>query len=107
MKDELRSLSLAVILSFIAIYTVNYFFNPQTVDVSKQVLEVEQASEELNKTAKTLTDWWSFGATVFAGVLTAIVTYGAVWYTNKKTIEFKNSLLKKSHILQTSSIFSF
>ena len=54
MKDELRSLSLAVILSFIAIYTVNYFFNPQTVDVSKQVLEVEQASEELNKTANNL-----------------------------------------------------
>ena len=54
MKDELRSLSLAVILSFIAIYTVNYFFNPQTVDVSKQVLEVEQASEELNKTANSL-----------------------------------------------------
>ncbi len=54
MKDELRSLSLAVILSFIAIYTVNYFFNPQTVDVSKQVLEVEQASEELNQTANNL-----------------------------------------------------
>lgn len=54
MKEELRSLSLAVILSFIAIYTVNYFFNPQTVDVSKQVLEVEQASEELNKTANSL-----------------------------------------------------
>ena len=54
MKDELRSLSLAVILSFIAIYTVNYFFNPQTDNISKQVLEVEQANEELNKTSNTI-----------------------------------------------------
>lgn len=31
MKDELKSLSLAVILSFIAIYTVNHFFGVKTI----------------------------------------------------------------------------
>jgi len=38
-------------------------------------------------TTGILTDWWSFGSTIFAGVLTAIATYVAVWYTNKKTVE--------------------
>lgn len=33
------------------------------------------------------TDWWTFGATIFAGILTALMTYIAVVYTNKKTIE--------------------
>lgn len=32
-------------------------------------------------------DWWTFGATIFAGILTAIMTYIAVVYTNKKTVE--------------------
>lgn len=35
----------------------------------------------------SITDWWMFGATIFAGILTAIMTYIAVRYTNKKTIE--------------------
>lgn len=33
------------------------------------------------------TDWWTFGATIFAGILTALMTYIAVVYTNKKTVE--------------------
>ena len=54
MKDELRSLSFAVILSFIAIYTVNYFFNPNTKTSSTQVLEVKQANEELNNISEKI-----------------------------------------------------
>ena len=36
---------------------------------------------------ETVTDWWMFGATIGAGILTALVTYVAVWYTNRKTVE--------------------
>lgn len=36
---------------------------------------------------ETVTDWWMFGSTIFAGILTAIMTYIAVRYTNKKTVE--------------------
>ena len=36
---------------------------------------------------ETVTDWWMFGATIGAGILTALVTFVAVWYTNKKTVE--------------------
>lgn len=50
MKDELRSLSLAIVLSFIAIYSVNYFFGINKVSsVQKQVVSVEQAIDELGK----------------------------------------------------------
>ncbi len=47
MKDELRSLSLAIVLSFIAIYSVNYFFgiNKKSA-VQQQVVTVEQAIEK-------------------------------------------------------------
>lgn len=34
------------------------------------------------------TDWWGVGATLLAGVLTAIATMAAVIYTNNRT---KNS----------------
>ena len=44
-------------------------------------------TQDIAITTEMLTDWWSFGATIFVGILTAIATYGAVWYTNKKTIE--------------------
>lgn len=30
-------------------------------------------------------DWWSFGATIFSGVVTALATMGAVIYTNRKS----------------------
>ena len=33
------------------------------------------------------TDWWSVGATILAGVLTAITTMAAVIYTNYRTKE--------------------
>ncbi len=47
MKDELRSLSLAIVLSFIAIYSVNYFFGlNKTSTVQKQVTEIEQTIEK-------------------------------------------------------------
>lgn len=36
--------------------------------------------------SNTITDWWIFGATIFAGIATALATMGAVIYTNKKTI---------------------
>ncbi|MBR5598641.1 MAG: membrane protein insertase YidC [Alphaproteobacteria bacterium] len=47
MKDELKSLSLAVVLSFIAIYCVNMFFgvNVNTVEQTK----IAQIEQELNK----------------------------------------------------------
>ncbi len=47
MKDEFKSLSLAVILSFIAIYSVNVFFgvNQNTTEINK----IKQIEEELNK----------------------------------------------------------
>lgn len=50
MKDELRSLSLAIVLSFIAIYSVNYFFgiNKQST-VQKQVTVVEQALNDSDR----------------------------------------------------------
>lgn len=50
MKDELKSLSLAILLSFIAIYTVNYFFGiNKTSAVQQQVSQMEQVSRELEK----------------------------------------------------------
>lgn len=51
MKDELRSLSLAVLLSFIAIYTVNYFFgiNKQS-SINNYATKFEQAVNELENT---------------------------------------------------------
>ncbi len=52
MKDELKSLSLAILLSFIAIYTVNYFFGttpPQATP--EQISEIEQAAEQLKNTS--------------------------------------------------------
>lgn len=36
---------------------------------------------------EAVTDWWTVGATILAGILTAAMTYIAVWYTNKKTVE--------------------
>lgn len=44
-------------------------------------------TQETEIIMEAITDWWMFGATIFAGVLTAIVTFIAVWYTNKKTVE--------------------
>ncbi len=47
MKDELRSLSLAIVLSFIAIYSVNYFFGlNKKSTVQNQVTQIEQAIEK-------------------------------------------------------------
>lgn len=43
--------------------------------------------EESEIIIETAIDWWTFGATIFAGILTAIMTYIAVVYTNKKTVE--------------------
>ncbi len=43
--------------------------------------------EESGIIIETAIDWWTFGATIFAGILTAIMTYIAVVYTNKKTVE--------------------
>ena len=60
MKDDLRSLSLAILLSFIAIFTVNYFFGiNKSSTVQKQVSEIEQVAKKLeqvnteNKVIKT------------------------------------------------------
>lgn len=47
MKDELKSLSLAIVLSFIAIYSVNYFFGiNKKSPIQPQVAQVEQAVAE-------------------------------------------------------------
>lgn len=43
--------------------------------------------EESEIIIETAIDWWTFGATIFAGILTAIMTYIVVVYTNKKTVE--------------------
>lgn len=60
MKDDLRSLSLAILLSFIAIFTVNYFFGiNKSSTVQEQVSEIEQVAKKLeqvnteNKVIKT------------------------------------------------------
>ncbi|MCM1323695.1 MAG: membrane protein insertase YidC [Acetobacter sp.] len=44
MKDELKSLSLAIVLSFVAIYSVNYFFgiNKKSI-IQPQISQIEQA----------------------------------------------------------------
>jgi len=54
MKDEFKSLSLAVILSFIAIYSVNIFFgvNKNTDELTK----IKQIEEELNKVTDLATN---------------------------------------------------
>lgn len=39
----------------------------------------------MNEIVYVATDWWGFGATLVAGVLTAIATMAAVIYTNSKT----------------------
>ncbi len=47
MKDELKSLSLAIVLSFIAIYSVNYFFGiNKKSTIQPQVAQAEQAVVE-------------------------------------------------------------
>mgnify|MGYP001056757673 CR=1 FL=1 len=52
MKDELRSLSLAILLSFIAIYSVNYFFGiDKKSAVQRQISEIEQAAEQFKHPA--------------------------------------------------------
>ena len=43
--------------------------------------------QNIETITNTTTDWWMFGATLGTGILTAIVTYIAVVYTNKKTVE--------------------
>lgn len=49
MKDELKSLSLAIILSFIVIYTVNYFFGiNKTSSVQKPLTQLESVSKDLD-----------------------------------------------------------
>lgn len=54
MKDELKSLSLAIVLSFIAIYSVNYFFGiNKKSSVQPQVTQVEQAVAEAVHEAET------------------------------------------------------
>ncbi len=53
MKDELKSLSLAVLLSFIAIYSVNYFFGiNRRSSIDKPATKLEQAVDELENTSK-------------------------------------------------------
>ena len=49
MKEDLRSLSIAVLLSFVVIYTVNYFFNPNKIQLAEQELKINQAQDALNK----------------------------------------------------------
>lgn len=52
MKDELRSLSLAILLSFIAIYSVNYFFGiDKKSAVQRQISEIKQAAEQFKHPA--------------------------------------------------------
>lgn len=57
MKDELKSLSLAIVLSFIAIYTVNYFFGiNKKSTVQKPLSQIEMASKDLqSKSLENLT----------------------------------------------------
>ncbi len=43
--------------------------------------------QNMETITNTITDWWMFGATLGTGILTAIITYIAVVYTNKKTVE--------------------
>ncbi len=49
MKEDLRSLSIAVLLSFVVIYTVNYFFNPNKAHLAEQELKISQVQDALNK----------------------------------------------------------
>jgi len=53
MKDEFKSLSLAVVLSFIAIYSVNYFFgiNPKSV-AQQQMKEVAKEAYQAEATVE-------------------------------------------------------
>ncbi len=52
MKDEIKSLSLAVVLSFVAIYSVNYFFGISTQSaVQQSITQTEQAADKINKIA--------------------------------------------------------
>ncbi|MEY8390051.1 hypothetical protein AALA98_01555 [Lachnospiraceae bacterium 45-W7] len=39
----------------------------------------------MNEIVYVATDWWGFGATLVAGILTAISTMAAVIYTNSRT----------------------
>lgn len=60
MKDELRSLSLAIVLSFVAIYSVNYFFGinkkssiqPQLAQIEQEIMQ-EQNTPIALKSLKT------------------------------------------------------
>ena len=51
MKDESNSLILAIVLSFIAIYTVNFFFGAKNVDTTQQI-KIEKALNEVNNISK-------------------------------------------------------
>ncbi len=54
MNDDLKSLSLAVLLSFVAIYSVNYFFGfDKKSSLQHEVAKVEQLSEEIKQPTVT------------------------------------------------------
>lgn len=53
----------------------------------------------VNEIVYVATDWWGFGATLVAGILTAIATMAAVIYTNsrtKKQLKAQEIKLKRS-----------
>lgn len=40
-------------------------------------------------------DWWTFGATIFSGVITALATMAAIIYTNRKSnVQLKSARRK-------------
>ena len=50
MKDELKSLSLAILLSFVAIYTVNYFFGTTPKQIAQnQASATMQVAEQMKE----------------------------------------------------------
>lgn len=46
---------------------------------------------KINEIQSLMPDWWTFGATVFSGIITALATMAAVIYTNRKN----NAQMKK------------
>ncbi len=57
MKDELRALSLAILLSFVAIYSVNYYFGIDKKSiVQQQISQTEQTAKELSQVHTALAE---------------------------------------------------
>ena len=84
MKDEFKSLSLAVVLSFIAIYSVNYFFGINPKSVAQQ--QMEEVAKEAHQAEATVEN-----ALFEGGAETEELADGTTVLTQDSRLKFENN----------------